>query len=388
MPVPADAARLQLTAWIDAQGLAPGSRLPSERALALLLGTSRAAVNRMMTALVEAGLVRQASRKVRLWNGSPPATARAGLVLIIAEATSSPLPNADPGQLIGTHMLHRGIHDELRRRGLASTTIAPNRFATGDLRSLVAGRPLGVLLTTAADDPAMRDRLLRNLPGLHLPAAVPGDHFTSDELASLPADAVSSDHAGGAEALVRLLAGRGRRRIGFLGLRSLDGPVRTDGWIVNRRSGWRRACSALGLTPGPELDLLRIPVFPGSPRAFADQTTLTTGGLAPLLLAADRPDAFLVLTDGLVPDTAAACRRLGLTPGRELDLVGYDNYILHPSISSMRQHEGYLPVATIDQRLGLLGRALVEALCDRAADRLPPVPLRRLMPVRVVELAG
>jgi DNA-binding LacI/PurR family transcriptional regulator len=79
--------------------------------------------------------------------------------------------------------------------------------------------------------------------------------------------------------------------------------------------------------------------------------------------------------------TAAACRLFGVEPGRDLVIVGYDNYWRR---CMERQYEPYIPAATVDKHNEKMGGELVRLLLDRVADRLPPEPQTRVIPPQLV----
>ncbi|MGF1635374.1 MAG: substrate-binding domain-containing protein [Phycisphaerae bacterium] len=90
----------------------------------------------------------------------------------------------------------------------------------------------------------------------------------------------------------------------------------------------------------------------------------------------------MTATDRHALEMAEAVRRLGLTPGREIDIVGYDN-----SYPFLRRKYPACPppAATMDKNNGQIGRALCQLLLDRLEGRLPPEPqLRRIDPTLVV----
>ena len=53
---------------------------------------------------------------------------------------------------------------------------------------------------------------------------------------------------------------------------------------------------------------------------------LSVGQLMPYLSQPRSVDAIMLTSDGVLASTAAACRLFGITPNREVLLVGYDNF--------------------------------------------------------------
>ena len=68
-----------------------------------------------------------------------------------------------------------------------------------------------------------------------------------------------------------------------------------------------------------------------------------------------------------------ACNLLGRTPGKDLLVVGYDNYWKDFSPGPWTP---FVPAATVDKDNTQTGRMLVRLLLDRASGRLPDEPQR------------
>ncbi|EFK97521.1 hypothetical protein LDC_0436, partial [sediment metagenome] len=117
----------------------------------------------------------------------------------------------------------------------------------------------------------------------------------------MPHDAVAQDGFAGGLQAGAWLAGRGHRRIAFVG----PSLVGADLQVVERRCGAAGALGRAGLELPGDL-LVSVPLH--DPRA-------AVGPVTELLSRADRPTAVLALWQGLGPVVARAARDLGLAPG-------------------------------------------------------------------------
>jgi DNA-binding LacI/PurR family transcriptional regulator len=134
---------------------------------------------------------------------------------------------------------------------------------------------------------------------------------------------VDVDNSEGTAEVVADLHARGHRRIAFLGW-----P--TSSRVGNaRHEGWRTACERLGLAPA------------GWDRRGADTVADGARMAAELLSGPERPTAVVCCSDSLAVGCLGAAKRHGLTVGKDLAIVGYDDTptarVLDPPLSSVRQ---------------------------------------------------
>jgi DNA-binding LacI/PurR family transcriptional regulator len=143
---------------------------------------------------------------------------------------------------------------------------------------------------------------------------------------------VDVDGAAGTADAVRHLASLGHARIGFLGIP--EGSGTGD----DRFSGWLRASEELGL-PTAGL-VLRAEDGIRSGRALAEK----------LLCQAHPPTGIVCESDALAVGALRAIQDLGLVPGRDVSVVGFDDSpaasILCPRLTSVRQ-----PIEAVAQKL-------------------------------------
>ncbi|WP_265863605.1 substrate-binding domain-containing protein [Streptomyces sp. SKN60] len=276
----------------------PGSKLPTERALAADTGVSVTTVRRAYEELVALGLVerRQGAGSFAAAHPEEPRGGRT-VVGVLVPDTAFYYPR----------VLH-GIEHELTAAG-ARLVLACSHYDPAEEDAAVA-RLLGsgvhglLLVPTlhTATDPGRRAEELLALPvpavlvERRLAAHGPGD----------PTEHVCTDHEGGAYDAVRHLRGLGHRRIGLL-VRS-DAPT-----TAPLESGFARAVADLHL-PAPHCERATTVEWHAA-RADAAVAALRAARVTAALCFGDR-EAALVL---------AAARRAGLRVPDDLALISYDN---------------------------------------------------------------
>jgi DNA-binding LacI/PurR family transcriptional regulator len=118
---------------------------------------------------------------------------------------------------------------------------------------------------------------------------------------------VDVDGAAGCAAATQLLIERGHRRIAFLGWP--DGSGVGD----DRRSGYRRACQAAGLSTE------------GLERSVVGEVEFGRSAAADLLDSADSPTAIVCVSDTLALGVWTELTARRLIPGRDVAVIGFDN---------------------------------------------------------------
>ncbi len=359
-----------VTRAIRAGDLVGGSPVPSERTLAECLQVSRITVKAALDDLQRAGLVEQpAGGRIRRVAASTAPTAAPANSLVLANTVAilgaGRLPGRPPAnwdssiQYTVSQMLEDAGHHVL-----AVNSRAPD---AGDLGSLVAMKPLGVLLTYNAAESERGQAMIAECQVNGVPVVAYGD-----EPALANVDRVNSDHDAGAYELTRHLISRSRKRL--LRLWRFTGEHH---WLDERSRGFERAVAEHGLELLPALrtpDLSAGDVLDAE--GFAHVVRMLAGYLSEFVLGATPIDGLMVATDVHAIQAAAALRLLGKTPGREVLIVGYDNsYADYTDF----QLEPTPPAATMDKGNTRIARELVSLLLDRVADRVPAEPQRRMV---------
>lgn len=395
-PKTLNAAIEAIRAVILAGELAPGRPLPSERALASRFGISRTTVRAALARLEAENLVTRQDRRVRcvkndapsfesvpspasgsasgsaFVSGGPDAASgnvhagpRAPLAQTVAIISDiDPKTLRDGGSPGWSWSIYRGAAEVVidTGRGVLPIDDAPESLARA--RWMASTPPCGLVVITArapvlGDGRALLDALRLGA----LPVAAYGDTRDWPGCAT-----VASDHAAGSRLLVEWLARHGRRRILCCGRRA-DGD--TPSWALRRREGYEQACRDGGL---PVLPGCSLPTFPNADRnaeASDAQAHMAAGYLLPFLRGPEPVDALMAASDAEVPSLVAACRLLGRTPGRDIDVAGYDHYWAE---CKGRAFEPTPPAVTVDKRNVEIGRALGRQLLARIEARPGDTP--------------
>jgi len=358
-----------LREWICEGVLASGERLPPERELSARLGADRATVRRAVDILIDQGLIQAHSPRTRtVMPLAKPSPLMARTVAILTPYTSELPEHRQEGW---TEFIDQGVTAELRQGDRHALFLHPGILAD-NLDDLIQGRPTGVLVTELGGAWPEARRAAQALRDAGVPVVAYGE---GEEWAGL--DCVASDHAAGAASLTEWLLARGCRNI----LQVL--PPRKGVWTKPRREGHERALRAAGLCPLPLLDMPDLPTS-ASAEAFHLRARTVAGYLAPVLQQ-HAVDALMLASDGDVAPAAAACRLLGREPGRDILIVGYDNYWRD---CPEQRFEASPPAATIDKDNAGIGRELVRLLAERCAGALPDAPQQRRVPPQRIETAG
>ncbi|MEU3072641.1 GntR family transcriptional regulator [Streptomyces laurentii] len=328
----------------------PGSKLPTERALAADTGVSVTTVRRAYEDLVALGLV---ERRQGAGTFAAPRTgddrADHKVIGVLVPDTAFYYPR----------VLH-GIEQELTAAG-ARLLLACSHYDLGEedaaLERMLAAGVHGLLLVPSlhtATDPGRRAADLLALP---VPAVLVERRLTAHG----PGDAtehVCTDHEGGAYDAVRHLRDLGHRRLGLLV--RVDAPP-----TVSIESGFARAIGDLGL---PAHHHERDVMADWNPaRADAAVAALRAAGVTAALCFGDR-EAALVL---------AAARRAGLRVPEDLALISYDNEFADVA---------EIPLTAVSPPKFQLGRLAAQILLRRLtegdASPLHQVQLRPRLVVR------
>ncbi|WP_406864553.1 substrate-binding domain-containing protein [Streptomyces sp. HUAS MG47] len=310
----------------------PGSKLPTERALAAETGLSVTTVRRAYEDLVALGLVERRQGAGTFAAQRPDEDAGRRLVVgVLVPDTAFYYPR-----------VLQGIEKELATAG-ARLVLACSGYDPAEedaavarlLSSGVHGLLLVPTLHTAAD-PGRRAEELLALPvpavlvERRLAAYGPGD----------PTEHVCTDHEGGAYDAVRHLRGLGHDRLALV-VRS-DAPT-----TAPLESGFARAVADLGLRR-PVRVRARMADWDAA-RADAAVAAVRADGATAALCFGDR-EAALVL---------AAARRAGLDVPRDLALISYDNEFADVAET---------PLTAVSPPKYQVGRLAAQILLRRLAD--------------------
>lgn len=263
--------------------------------------------------------------------------------------------------------------------GLVVTNLANpfySQFALG-VGEAVEQAGINVVLANTGEDPDREVRLINDLGAsvdglIVVPAGDDHRHLDSPALHRVPvvlaarppsgvaADCVLVDDFGGTREAVRLLAGRGHSRIGFLGL---PPSVYTG---AERFRGFRAAMAEAGL-----------PVEDSCVRCHQRDIAAAEEAARELLALADPPTALFCANNR---NTIGAIRAVNAT-GAPTALAGFDDFELADMLG--------LPLTVVAYEPGEVGRRAAGLLVGRMREKNDPAPPRReIVPTSVVEYGG
>ncbi len=353
----------------------PGERVPSERMLARELRVHRDTVRRAMATLDAEGLFRTHAKGHRVVK---PDESFARNAVQSTIAVLMPDVSRHDGKLMHTQsgwaeVMGQGVLRALRGFGRSTMILPPQQVNESLFAQFRAAPPAGLIVADLATHHEALDRMTDLAADLPCPFVVYGGHPRWKLL-----DRVVTDHAVGSKTLYTHLWQRQRRRILF----AMPQPnPQTQYWIEQRLAGYEQANQACGSDYRTVVEL--APGHNPSWRAdgFEDEVRRLLGHLAEHLVGPHRADAIMWPSDGGVFAVAAACRKLHLEPGRDIDIVGYDNYWRD---AAERQFDPYQPPATVDKCNGRIGEQMVALLEDRLSGRVGPEPQVRNVPPLLV----
>ncbi|MDD3155095.1 MAG: GntR family transcriptional regulator [Victivallaceae bacterium] len=358
--------------WLEDGTLSPGDELPSENLLADTLCVARGTVRFGIAELLEQGLLRKNGRKIHA--AERPHTNhlfRRSIALIGTTDAASAVRLQDTGYLAA---IYGGAIAAAANAGTPALTLDIGHINCRDIGELCQNRPAGIIFFAYGTLTDEQLDMLKRLASSGIPAVA----YSADKIFS-DMDIVTSDHASGCEMLVDMLVKTGRKKICCL-----IPENRPESWAQDRLDGYRRAMAKHGLPP---LALPTTMPFEGdwqgwSKSDFEYQCRCYAGCLIELFRAPkERPDALLARNDWDVPLIAGALRILGLEPGRDVVIAGYDNKF---SDCAWNAYEPYLPEFTIDKNNRYNGEMLFETLKKRLDGTLTGPPIRiRVKPLPV-----
>lgn len=345
--------------------LQPHEPLPSERSISKELGIHRTTVRRALAMLDDQGLTnlqRNGERVAVVKQSAKPANTGSVAVLMpdLGKIERGLHPHTQSGwaEVVGQHAVRA-----LRRlsRGVSLPPSGLDWDKT--VKHLLSVQPSGLLLADWAHFDDRVDEIATSLSILSCPKVVCAGHPRWEGM-----DRVTSDHRKGALELYRYLHRRGRRRVLMLRPQPSTG---TQYWVEPRIAGYQE-----GVAEGGS-DYRRVVVIPSQRtkvwrrEGFEQYVRLILGELAEYITGPNAADAIMCPSDGQVFAVAAACRKVHLIPGSDLDIVGYDNYWRD---CAERDFESYEPPVTVDKRNDQLGVEMAELLERRLNNQLPESP--------------
>ena len=316
-----------------------GEMLPTERELSAKHGLAVMTVRRALRSLEAEGLLAVVPRRgCRVLAAANDPLRGCPLAHLHAYPADEALDGVQSA-------INLALQTAAARRGWSTLSAhLGGRGAAEVLDGLRTARAWGLVLE--ATDPGLLELVGRSgLPAVMVNAWSEGAPF----------DVVLQDNYQGGYLAAAHLLSRGHRRIAWLG------PVAQSSFSRERLGGAAGALAAAGLPT--VLD----PVVDTVGRDLEDAAL-------ELLSRPDRPKAVLALWTDVALALAAAARKLGLVPGRDLDVVGW---ALEAHLEKYRPAFAGGPVSPmVVWRVEDLARAAVARLAERRAD--PEMPAMRI----------
>jgi DNA-binding LacI/PurR family transcriptional regulator len=341
--------------------LADGERMPAEETLAERLDVSRTTIRRVLEDLERQGFIKVEGRRRTV---STISIQRKGstiqrTIAMVSEGRHPRAVSQSPGW---SFQIGLGVTHAVQAAGFHLLDLSMDKMDQQAIARLAAERVRGLVVFRHALKDAATTQLMQALHAARLPVVVYGY-----EPAMEAENTVASDHSQGEYLLTKLLIERGCRRILRMWPRKED-SIRTKwglGWLDSRDEGYERAMTEAGLEILPPSGYYHarewVEVDIDESRGFEMNMRMAVGYLAEHL-GCGEIDGICAPSDSEAYVMAAACRRLGLNPDRDVLIVGYDN---NWSDAPYRAMEASVPVATVDKQNFRMGQQLVELLLSR-----------------------
>lgn len=222
-------------------------------------------------------------------NGTPVSQTRGGLMRnSIAVLTPYREPVAGHHQGGWLEYIAQGTQRAIRAAGLHAVVLHPDLLKGDEIKSLIADRPRGVVISDLLGPIANTVELMAALREGGVPMAI---YSGAPEFEDY--DRVVSDHAEGAYQLARFLIERGRRRI----VNVWSAPA-TAYWFAARLAGYERAMTEAGLQPLSPVIVPPMTLLADAGKTQFENSVRYLGGhLIEHLTGAGRADALMCGTD-------------------------------------------------------------------------------------------
>lgn len=212
-----------------------------------------------------------------------------------------------------------GVHQELEKHGytvLLGTTFDSVSKQEQLISTMLEHRVGGLILCPVSKS---GKETIDRIKGLDIPIVL-----AVRELSGLTRDYVGIDYKSGAQMAVEHLLKKGHKRIAFIGGRS-----ESSTWKY-RMEGYQTAFKERDIAIDESLILPSSPTQEGGMEAVREILNFPKS---------DRPTAIFCFSDLVAFGVTLGLRKAGLTPGKDIDLVGFDNVpeseILYPPLTTV-----------------------------------------------------
>ena len=361
--------RERLEGMIDRGELKSGQILPTEQALAAICNVSQPTVNREIKRMLADGILAIDRNGERII-----AARRGGLLsrtVVVCTNYAQVETESSRSMSLDAWVINLELMTErhLVALGYMSWRVPSRAFSEREIGMLGRDAPCGAILFADGIDAVVT----RAMSGAFASAGVSlVVHGPPQEHPGL--DVVNSDHEAGGAMAAGWLAAHGCRRL----IAQQTGPSSTPlpRWFAGRLAGMRRGAIEAGLAePAPLFEPAGIQGSFGQRGRFDAEAELMAEAIRKHL-AGPLPLGILALSDGDVPRLWTAVRHLGLRPGHDILVAGYDGYwadLLE------RQWEPTPPSVSVDKRHAELGEQLAKTLDWRLRDSSGALPRQVLV---------
>lgn len=360
---------LALQERIEQGHYAPGSWLPTERALAQESGLDRSAIRHALAQLEELGLIVRETGKRPWVRGNQPAQAKSGggtarpsntgLRTIAAILPQHPLYPASLAIMHGINATLRSTEAPYRLQVIDTHGGSESRETSLEkqaLDSVIQEEIAGVVLWQLGGADTLPQ--LRELDRLGIPVV-----FVDRFPLGPTCDFVGGDNYAGIEAAVEYLWSLGHRRIAHL---TTDEPATA---IFERHKAYQEAMLAAG--PVPPSDW----VF----KVSYDDTTNVSPACDHYFSLPVPPTAVIALNDALAYRFIAECQKRGKGVPEDVSVVGFDDVEHHSPRPAL--------LTTLHQPFAKMGRRAADLLLRRLSQSNSPPEARQhlLLPTPLIK---
>ncbi len=330
-------------------GFSVGDILPAERKLAESIGVARNTLRTALQQLETEGVIIQDGNRRRISSLPPaPRGLLSGTIGIVALRRDDRVSHRAPGW---ESFVEVGAMQQARGAGFNTLVLHPESLKEpGGIDDLLMQPPRGVAVCSGAFRHPHVLELIQRFEAAGLPVVVEGELPGTERF-----DHVVSDHAAGAAMLTRLMIERGRRRIAYLLPRAEN---RRD-WVHRRLEGYTRAVNDAGIEAVEPILTGPMTENTSDHDRFEVAVMQMLGYLVDHRQRCGGIDALLTASDAQICIAAAALRKLGLVPQKDVLIAGYDNFWEE---LPERAFESTTPLATVDKDNVEIGRKLVSLL--------------------------
>lgn len=261
-----------------------------------------------------------------------------------------------------------GAIAEAVNQGIPFFSLNVNRLPASDLSQTTMEQVQGALLFDLLPDSQLLN-VAKTLNDKHVPfLAFSAFTLLPDVAYLLP------DHRLGMAMLTNELLHRGYRKILFY-----TADPTTYYWQREQYAGYQQALEEAGVEEYPRPRKcysmpLNIRDLIVNQTTFENHIRLAAGYLLDCFApGTDAPEVIVAPTDWTAQIIAAALRLLNRTPGKDIQITGYDNKCDH---SPWNDFEEFRPLLTVDRRNALIGKTMVNDLRDATMSRASPVEKR------------